>query len=453
MLPLALFLTFQSETKYKFVTFVIVYWLLAGPTLNTELFIVNIESWYFDIQPARFIFIAFTVYLITLLGTQRRIRIRENARDNEEIPNAVGNPVFEKFLYIFLALYLLANIIHTGDVLTMREIAASYTNLLVFPVIYLVLKKTADSGMIKTIFRALLVVCILSSIVGIYQFFVDPDFLRWGFKLGAFAGFKRANGIYWAEYLQGSFLLTGIVTALIIVKSTIKKTLLILLMLTGIVLTFHRATWIITLLVFIIYFVVIKRIKLWQFIALCVVSALVIRMFLDIDTSFSQTFRDSSFVNERLSTDTWTDRIMLYNMALQRIPKYFFFGVGSPKSEVYMHGVMEIGGEIEVAMGEIGGIHNLYLLTAFFHGVPAALFLLLFCITCLIYFLKKMKPKYAIYTIPFATIFIYFLQNMLNTFFLHHEFSLLLAICCGIGVAAYKNDMKLLYFHDNLEHN
>jgi O-antigen ligase len=299
--------------------------------------------------------------------------------------------------------------------------------------------------MIETILKTLLIVGVISSVVGVYQFFINPDFLRWGFELGAFASFKRANGIYWAEYLQGSFLLISVVSAMIIMKGSIKKVLVIVLLVTGIVLTFHRATWIITIIVFLVYLVLVKRIRLWQFIGLCVVSIILVRVFLDVNSSFSREFEDSSFVTERLSVDTWTDRIMLYNMALRKIPQYFFFGVGSAKSDIYLHGVMEMGGDIEVASGEVGGIHNFYLLTAFFYGVPTALLLVMFCIGCLMYFVKKTRPGRVFYMISLAAMLIYFLQNIVNMFFLHHEYGLLLAILIGMGVAVYKKKLHLSF--------
>lgn len=443
MLPLALYLTFQSETKYKFVTFVIVYWLLAGPTLNTELFIVNIESWYFDIQPARFIFIVFTVYLIALWGTHRRKRIRENGRDNEEIPNAVGNPAFEKFLYIFLALYLLVNIIHTRDVLTMREIAASYTNLLVFPVIYLVLKKTADSGMIKTVFRALLIVCILSGIVGIYQFLVDPYFLRIGAEFLAFGTSLRANGIYRAEYLQGSFLLLGIIVALITIHSKIGKVFLIPLFLIAIVLTFHRATWIITLLVFTLYLIKVKKMKVWQLTIIGVFMIIFVYIVLDINPSILARFADNPIVIDRLTSDTMKDRMALYNMVFHHIPQYFLFGVGSTESDIYFHGVLQAGGSLEVALGERGGIHNLYFLMAFFHGTPTALIFTIFLISSFIYFWQKMSHEGKYYFIVTTILLIYIMQNLVNMFYLYHDFGLLLAIFLGVSIAVHQRKINL----------
>lgn len=443
MLPLALYLTFQSETKYKFVTFVIVYWLLAGPTLNTELFIVNIESWYFDIQPARFIFIVFTVYLIALWGTQRRKRIRENGRDNEEIPNAVGNPAFEKFLYIFLALYLLANIIHTRNVLTMREIAASYTNLLVFPVIYLVLKRTADFGMMKTIFSALLIVCVITSIIGIYQLFLDQDFMRIGSSYLAFGDLIRSNGIYRVDFLQGSFLLIGVVVTFITIRRRIGKIILILLFLVGIATTFHRTTWFITIVVFIVYFIKGKKLKLWQLTATSIFSVIFLYFFLQVNPLFLKPFEDSLFVKDRLGMDTWTDRVLLYEIVLSRMPGNFFFGVGGVKSEVYLQDVLSAGGSIDVASGERGGVHNLYLLTAFFYGVPVALFFTIFCISCFVYFWRKANHKQKFYFIPLSIILTYILQNLLNMFYLYHDFGILMAIFLGISIAVNRKNFDL----------
>lgn len=443
MLPLALFLTFQSETEHKFATFVIVYWLLAGPTLNTELFIINIEAWYFDIQPARFIFIIFTVYLIILWGTHRRKRVRENASDNEEIPSAVGNPAFEKFLYIFLALYLLANIIHIRDVLTMREIAASYTNLLVFPVIYLVLKKTADSGMIKTFIKALLIVCVISSIIGIYQFSVDQYFMRIGSSYQAFGNLIRSNGIYRVDFLQGSFLLIGVVVVLITIRRRIWKMVLILLFLVGIVFTFHRTTWFITIVVFVVYLIKGKELKFWQLTATSIFLVIFSYFFLQVNPSLLKPVEDSLFIRERLGMDTWTDRLMLYNMALRRIPSCFFVGVGGVKSEIYLQDVLRAGGTIEVALGERGGIHNLYLLTAFIYGVPVALFFTIFCISCFAFFWRKINQKRKFYFIALSIILTYMLQNLLNMFYLYHDFGILMAIFLGISIAIHLRNSGL----------
>jgi hypothetical protein len=131
-------------------------------------------------------------------------------------------------------------------------------------------------------------------------------------------------------------------------------------------------------------------------------------------------------------------------MALREIPKCFLFGVGSPRSEIYFHGVLSAGGTLEVAIGEVGGIHNIYLLIAFFYGVPTALFFTIFCISGFFYFWNKLDSGGKHYFIAGSIISVYILQNLINMFQLYNDFGLLMAIFIGMSVATYKKKSIVL---------
>lgn len=438
---LSIFLITKSDTKYKFVTSILVYWLFTGPTLNTEYFIIDIKGWYFDIQPSRFIFVIFTIYLIVALMMRYRMqRIERIGKDRKEQQCKVPNPIYEKFLYLFLVFYFIAGLTHLDDVLSLREFVASFSHLLTFFVIYLVLKYYADNGMIKTLFQTIVIVCAISSIVGIYQYAVDPEFLRIGLRFRAYGEAMRANGIYGAEYFQGSFLLTGLAIVLITIKSKFKKIPLVLLILVGIVCTFHRATWFITVLVLIMYMLMVIKMRLWKFAIICTVVSVVFYSYLTFNPDFFTEYEDTSFIEERLMVDTHTDRLMLYEMAINRIPQHFLFGVGSPASDVYLQGVLRAGGSLDVAMGEVGGIHNLYLLIAFFQGVPAALFFTLFCFTCLVFFLRRVISSGVFFFAATTTIVTYFAQNLLNMLYIYGDFGLFLGIMLALSINVYQRE-------------
>jgi hypothetical protein len=430
---IAIYLILKNNPAHKFITFITAYWLLAGSVLNTEYFIIDIKGLPFDLQPPRIIFILFTIYLILVwVGKIKNIRVNTQ------------EPKFERYLYIYVLLSIIVNVIHTIDLLTIKDIILNSTEILTFLVIYLVLKRTADSEMINVLGKALLIVCIFSSIIGIYQFLVNPLFFRLGSERVAFAGLLRSNGIFHAEYMQSYFLIPGIILTLFTVRRKLLKYGLIGLFLFGIIFTFHRMSWIITILLFTLYFIEVKKRKAWQMVAVGgIVVAIILLFYSNFSLNISE-IKSSSFVQERLFADTVTGRIALYKGALKEIPEHWLLGVGGIHSDPFYWTILSAGGSEKVALGETGGaIHNEYILIGFLYGLPVLFFFCGFLILSLIYFFRKSKGKSKFFFIPTLFIVMFMAANISNMFSLSCDIGLLLAIYLGIGVAVYQKNIDV----------
>jgi len=428
---IATYLTLKSNSRHKFITFIITYWILAGTVLNTEYFIIDIKTLPFDLQPPRIIFILFSIYLILVwVGGYKPPPIHGKT------------PKFERYLYLYILLSIIVYTIHIGDVLSVKEFLASTTVLLTFLVIYLALKRTADKGMIKAFGRALLIVCVISSLIGIYQFLVDPLFFRLGSERAAFTGLLRSNGIFHAEYLQSYFLILGIIVALFTIRKNLPKYTLIGLFLLGIIFTFHRMSWIITALLFTLYFIKVKKKRILQMTAVAVFIGVILFSFLSIFFSTTEIKRNP-FVQKRLLADTMRARIGYYTMVFKNIPKSWLIGFGSKKSDVYYSAMLKAGYGEQWARGEVGGIHNWYLAIMFFKGIPAFILYTAFIILAFYYFWKLAKFKHIFYFIMSFEVIKYIMLNMTNSFALGKDLGLLLAIFLGTGVAVYQKNIDV----------
>jgi O-antigen ligase len=429
---IAVYLILKSGPTHKYITFIIAYWILAGSVLNTEYFIIDIERLPFDLQPNRIIFILFTIYLILVwAGKIKNVRVKTR------------EPKFEKYLFLYISLSIVIDVIHTVDILTTKDIILNSTQILTFLVIYLVLKRTADREMINVFIKSLLIACIFSSLIGIYQFLVNPFFFRLGSERLAYAGLLRSNGIFHAEYIQSYFLIMGIVLILFTIPKKLLKYSLLIIFLTAIIFTFHRMSWIVLIIILTLYLIEVKKKKVWQMAALGSIAILLVFLLLSNFPSKLTEVRNSPFIQDRLFADTMTGRIGYYKMVLRNIPQNWLIGFGSRKSDVYYYGMLEAGASKSYALGEEGGIHNGYLEIMFYNGIPSLILYLLFNFLIFLYFWRLAGFKHIFYFIPLFVLIMNILSNLTNGFPLSSDLGLLLAVFLGIGVAAYQKNIDM----------
>ena len=387
----------------------------------------------FNLQFSRIIIIMFTMYFLATLALERKYKKKEYFE----------NPNFEKFLYIYLFVSVVLNIIHTFSILSLKDFFVNTTNIFAFFIIYITIKKYGDEGMIKAIYKSLLTICVISSLVGIYQFIVDPYFFRIGAERLAFADKLRSNGVFKAEYIQSYFLISGIAVALMTLKSRILKYLLVALFLIGIIFAFHRMSWVVTIILFAIYFIKIKKVKILYVTIVAGIALVMIFFFSSRSFLLVDEFGHSHIVQERLFIDTITFRFNIYRMVLNNIPKSWLIGFGTPKSDVYYHGMLRLGAGEDWANAERGGLHNGFLHIMFFEGVPAMILFIIFLLSIIFYFYYLKDKKHIFYFIPFFEVTKFTLSNISNVFPIYGELGLLMAISIAVGVVAYRKKIDL----------
>jgi hypothetical protein len=280
--------------------------------------------------------------------------------------------------------------------------------------------------------RSFLVVALVTTAFGFMQFFVDPYFFRYGVERSAFGGMLRANGIFSTDHIQAYFLVSAFFLTLFILKKGPKKYFLLGMFFTGIVLSFHRASLLITILLIILYIYKIKGgAKTLMIGSIVVVSCLMIL------SSTLPIIERTSFYQERLSEDTGTYRMFFVYLAINSIPNHFLTGIGSTETNEYYTEVSKSGFGEKAAMGAEGGIHNTYLLLAYLKGVPVALIFIVFLISAIVFFWKISKEKSGFYLVVFE-ILKFALASLTNQILLGSETGLLLAIFMGAGIAIYR---------------
>jgi len=429
---IAIYLTIKSNSSHKYIAFIISYWILAQSVLNTEYFIIDIKSLPFDLQLNRIILILFLCYLVLIL-----IQNSKNRKDEIIILK------FEKYLYFYILSAAFVSYIHARHIVTLQDFIVVNTSILTFLVIYLVLKRTADEGMIKAICKAFLIVCSISSVIGIFQFIINPYFFRLGSYRVAFSIYQRSNGVFHAEYIQSYFLISGIILALFVVRSKKLKYFLVSLFFTAIIFTFHRMSWIIAIILITLYFFKFKKKEMWKMVSVGTLSGILIFWFLFMFFPEINKLKNSALFQDRLLSDTMTLRIKMYDMILNSIPKNWLLGFGDRDSDVYYYGMLAAGAGIKFAKGEKGGIHNGFLQVIFFRGIIVFILYCMFFIFVFDYFWFLARIKSFIFYIPLFVMLKFILANMTNSFTLASGLGLLLAISLGISVSINKNNIKI----------
>ena len=429
---ISLYLTSKSNSSHKYITFIISYWILAHSVLSTEYFIIDIKSLPFDFQPNRIILILFLCYLVLIF-------IQESTHGRDKIVFLR----YEQYLYLYILFSIVLTYFHSRKIVTLKDFIVVNTLMLTFVVIYLVLKRTADRGMIKAFCKAFLILCSISSIIGILQFLIDPNFFRLGSHRGAFSVFLRSNGVFQAEYMQSYYLISGIILTLFLVLSKKLKYFLVTQFFTGIILTFHRMSWITAIILITLYFIKCKKINMWKMVTAGAIAGSIIFLISFLNPYDINRVKNSALFRERLLSNTMTERENTYDMVLKNIKKGWLIGFGGKRSDVYYYGMLAAGTSKEVAKGEVSGIHNRFLEIMFFKGIIVFILYCMFFIFVIDYFWLLARTKNIIFYIPLFETLKFILANMTNSFSLASNLGLLLAIFLGISVSVNKNNIDL----------
>ena len=429
---IAVYLTSKSNSSHKYITFILSYWILAHSVLSTEYFIIDIKSLPFDFQPDRIILILFLCYLVLIF-------IRESTHGRDKIVFLR----YEQYLYFYILFSIVSTYFHSRKIVTLKDFIVVNTFMLTFVVIYLVLKRTADRGMIKAFCKAFLILCSISSIIGILQFLIDPNFFRLGSHRGAFSVFLRSNGVFQAEYMQSYYLISGIILTLFLIRSKKLKYFLVTLFFTGIILTFHRMSWITAIILITLYFIKCKKINMWNMVSIGVLAGCLIFLLSFLYSPEINVSENSALFRDRLLSNTITIRMNIYNNVLKNINKSWLIGFGDRKSEMYYYGMLAAGAGKKFAKGERGGIHNGFLEVMFFRGIIVFILYCMFFIFVIDYFWLLARTKNIIFYIPVFETLKFILANMTNSFSIASNLGLLLAIFLGISVSINKNNIDL----------
>ena len=423
---IAFYLTKKSNSRYKFEIFFLSFYLLTG-NLNEILTIKIPGLSLFEIQPRRFLFLMFSFFLVRKLWFSReKIFLTTNGKI----------PWWEITLYTYFIFFIVSQFANTS-VIGLTNIFVNISYEMTFLVILLSLRLLSNDESYDVIGKSILIGATFSSIISIIQFLIDPYFLRIGVNRIAFGEIFRANGIFYQEHLNSYFLIIAIIWVIFMFKNKNYKLILIFLFSIGVILSFHRMSWLILIALLTIYFlfiekVVIDRLILTGLCGLAVILAIFILYHNDI--------MNTSLVKERLS-DSVGGRKGYYAMVLENIHEKPLFGYGGRNNEVYYSYMLKITRRIGRATGVEGGIHNGYLTTMFYSGIPTFLFFTMFIVLSVFYY-AKLFTRNIFFAIPFFIAFIFLVGNLTNTLTFPKHVGIFYAIHLGIAMGV-KRKMDL----------
>jgi hypothetical protein len=399
------------------------FWIMAESNLSQDVFIPTINALGGSIQPNRALLLVaiLTIFYQKLKG------------------NRIASPMLsmEKILVLLFSWLLVVFFSHFANGLTFQYSLLVYLNWLVFIFAFFALQSCWNEELMDAVFNIIILTAVISTFIGIVQLFVDQQFMRVGAGRIAFKNILRSSGLFQADYTQVYFCLIAWIIAVMRMEKGRLRTFVLYLTPIGMFLTFHRAGALIFLGVMIIYLVRFREIKGRLVLGFAfLVGLFLFYLLIGQNTFLTTTGFFSGGLQERMSDDTISGRFAIYNVVLQRIPDFFWMGIGTKFSNIYYMDMFTSGQTYAVG-GEIGGVHNLFLNLAYLYGVPASFVMLTFIVTSVVNFFRKIELDRMIF-IPFAVCLVFFFGNFSNWFYPDAEFSITVAIVTGLGMGLVK---------------
>ena len=424
---IAFYLILKSNSKYKIELFFLSFYLLTG-NIN-DLLTIKIPGFsFFEIQPERFLFFLLYFFIVrkTLLSKEKL-----NFTWDKKIP------WFEVALFAYVLLSIVSLLVNSSEI-EVVDVLKKILDALAFLVLMISFRVMADRPSYSIIGKSIIIGAVVSSIISLIQFSVDPYFLRIGEARLAFGSLPRANGIFSTEYFNSYYLIIAIAWSLVTIKNNALKISLVMLFSLGVITSFQRMSWIILVLVLLTYLIYVKKVVIEKLLlaGLCVLALLTF-----VSIFYYKDIMNSSLVKERLS-ETVEGRQGYYSMVLDNIGKKPIFGYGGLKNEVYYVNMLQITGSRGRATAEKGDLHSGYFSSLFLYGIPAFICFTLFVVLSVFYYSRFFNDD-LYFVIPFFVSIIYMIGNLTNTFLFLKYISILYAIHIGIGMGIHKLNKRL----------
>ncbi len=417
-LAISCYLILKSRSKHKLELFFLSFFLLSGN--YNHLLTISIPGFdLFEIQPKRFLLFLFLFFLFKKV-ILRKEKLHFTANGNI--------PWFELVLYLYFVLYIISLIVNI-PVVGFSEFVVNISDVVIFLVIIISLRHMNKEEDYMIIGKSILIAASFSSVISIAQVFIDSYFLRIGDPRVAFGETLRANGIFTMEQYNSYFIIMAMMWAIVILKNKPLKVTLIILFSTGVLLTFHRMSWVILVCILVIYLTFLERVSIDRLLLTGLCSA---ALFLVVFIFYYNDIMNTSLVKERLS-DSIEGRIGYYTMVMESLENKPLFGYGGRNNDVYYSYMLKITKNRERATGEEGGIHSGYFTNLFYSGIPVFLCFTFFVVLAVIYF-GSLVRRDLFFAIPFTFAFIFLVGNLTNSLLFPKYIGTLYAIHLGIAL-------------------
>ena len=439
-LAITIYLVRKHQPKNSFIAFIVCFWIFVSDVANASEFIIKIPGAPFELQPLRTLLLVCLSYLL-ISNAFKRYRVSKASTDQV----ASVRPQYEIYLEVYILVTLATYVIHYS-LIGPAEFIIYITAILVFYVVYVTVKKTADKGMVRVIRDAIITVALISSVVAVYQLLIDGSFLRVlpTFDRPAFGGLARSTGVFRDDYMHSYTVIIGLIWAIFTIPDGVKKLIIVGIFLIGILFAFMRMGYIVTFVFFVHYFYFTYKgntaVK-----ALIVVGSIIL-FTLGFGWIATSGVLESSVAQERMLDEGTTEiRGRLYLQAVEssvKSVKSFLFGYGSMESQEYYDAMLKATQSFKWASGERGGWHNLYLEILFFHGIIAALAFIIFLIQATRYFYRIGMYEDRSFLIPFYCVVSYIIANLSLALPVYSNFGMLMGITFALALSQRKDQLN-----------
>ena len=439
MLPLELIYTIFAlisityvvcKARNKLIIGLFSFWLFGYPILANPKYEINIKLFNFVLLPNRII-------LLPLLFIVFFTLIRNISRRNRFSSAIVTNNHY-LFYEIWIVLYFIAIFVSeiiSYDRIGFRTVIQAISDPLVFLLFYFSMRWLITPKDFDLLLRSILGFAIISSIVGLVQFFVDPGFLRIGVYRWAFGHYIRSNGLFSAEYDQGFFQISSLLICFIIYRNRLMQIIFVLVSSAAVFVTMHRlswATWGIALIIIGYY-----KLKTSKYILLKLnIGLLILIGVFSIATTIISRNHFLDALVGRLTANTLIVRMDYYRFAFDVI-RNNPFGVGIYWTPYYNQLAYSKGMPFNYenyAHPLAFVVHNGFLSAGVLHGVIGFITFFLFTFGTILFFLGKFRKDSNIFLLPFGMSIIFLMYNLTQDF---SDFGSQIMILYGVLLACF----------------
>ncbi len=407
---------------HKFLTSILLFWLLGYPVLVQEEIMPHMTTFGFDLQPTRILLIiVFPLLLFHYINSFRQgIKV-------------MAHITLVEYLLVGYVVFSILSILLNYSDLGQRSVISGIEKLLIFGVLYFVARDYLNQRDYLVLIRAIIIFSIFSAIAGLIQFAVSPDFFRVSTYRPAFGDIGRSTGAFSQEYEQGMFLTFAVAIMLLPAKRIgIFQVLYIILMTFAVFVTFQRMPWIVfALVVGGLFYLKVFREPVIRVVGLVVTGLLVVIIFWLPWQDILFSFLPASFIYGRLLNNTLSIRLTLNTFALSLLTKYPL-GLGyTSLSPVYNNNYFQAGLPV-LSNGTGLVIHNGFLSAAVRFGIGGGLAFIGMLIGFLLSFKRHSYFSNPVSFIPLFLTGIFILYNLTQDFaFPESQVALIFSLLLG----------------------
>lgn len=401
--------------------------MFAQPLLHAK-FILNLPGLPFELHPNRILLLV--ILLFFAINPYSSFHLKGNLKGNKNN--------FELFLYLFaffVFLSLLYN--YNSGRINLNAFLAISSEIFLFILVYIVLRTYSTYAFKITFIQAFFMLTIVSSLIAIYQFLINPYFMKLCPPRIAFGEVIRSSAHFTSEYELGYILIFGLIIALSKIK---KHTLMVLfppIYLGAIITTFHRLGWIITIICLILYIIYFDNTRYAQILLIVILSMTILSFLTYFAINPNNINKLDGFIENRLLHDTLSGRFKQFYAALTGIINYPF-GLGGYHNREYINLMIKHNVNPKYV------VHNGFLALGLKYGVLAMVSFIIFLFKILTHLWRKIDIDNEDTIYPFVCTFIWAMANLTNSVIVFRMYYvILIAVFVGLSDRRITDDYLL----------